>query len=343
MAIAASKIPRRNLIPGLAIGIPASLVFLYLATRGIDAGDVERVVRRARLLDLVAALAVMALVYPLQAARWRLIARGQATAPFRTFLRMVLSAVAVNNVVPGRPGEVLRGYWLSRESSIRPSRAIATVVVDRASDVLVLVVVLIVGYPFVHHASWLSHLALAALVVGAVVLAVIAVCLRYVRQRSGRGRAAPEGIRARWVGRQLSGLVRGTAASVNRADAAMIGLLTVAAWGCFVVSEWLVAASLGIAVSAPQLVFVAAVINLGVALPSSPGFIGTYQWLCVTSLALFGVGDNQAFAFSILLHALWFVPTTLAGLAILLHHAAGRLERPALAADAQQPRRAISG
>ena len=75
----------------------------------------------------------------------------------------------------------------------------------------------------------------------------------------------------------------------------------------------------------------------------SPGFIGTYQWLCVTSLALFGVGGNPAFAFSILLHALWFVPTTLAGLAILLRRAAGRLERPSLGSDAQQPRRAISG
>ena len=32
-----------------------------------------------------------------------------------------------------------------------------------------------------------------------------------------------------------------------------------------------------------------AVINLGVAIPSSPGFIGTYQWLGVSALALFDV------------------------------------------------------
>jgi len=59
--------------------------------------------------------------------------------------------------------------------------------------------------------------------------------------------------------------------------------------------------------------FVAAVMNLGVAIPSSPGFVGTYEWLGVASLGLLGIASEEALAFSILLHACWYVPTTLAG------------------------------
>ena len=65
------------------------------------------------------------------------------------------------------------------------------------------------------------------------------------------------------------------------------------------VSAWLVARSLGIELSLVEAVFVTAVINLGVAIPSSPGFIGTYQWLGVSALALFGVPTEEALAFSI--------------------------------------------
>jgi uncharacterized membrane protein YbhN (UPF0104 family) len=53
--------------------------------------------------------------------------------------------------------------------------------------------------------------------------------------------------------------------------------------------------------------------NLGVAIPSSPGFVGTYEWLGVASLGLLGIGSEEALAFAILLHACWYVPTTLIG------------------------------
>ena len=67
-----------------------------------------------------------------------------------------------------------------------------------------------------------------------------------------------------------------------------------------------------------EAIFVTAVINLGVAIPSSPGFIGTYQWLGVSALALFSVPTEEALAFSILLQAVWYVPTLLVGGGLLL-------------------------
>jgi len=59
-------------------------------------------------------------------------------------------------------------------------------------------------------------------------------------------------------------------------------------------------------------------LNSGVAIPSSPGFIGTYQWLGVSALALFDVGTEQALAFSILMQAVWYVPTLLVGGVLLV-------------------------
>ena len=75
--------------------------------------------------------------------------------------------------------------------------------------------------------------------------------------------------------------------------------------------------SVGIDLEPLEAVFVASALALGVAIPSSPGYVGTYQWIGVASLGLLDVPVNQALAFSILMQASWFVPTTLVGGAIL--------------------------
>ncbi len=62
---------------------------------------------------------------------------------------------------------------------------------------------------------------------------------------------------------------------------------------------------------APFLLLV--IIATGVAIPSSPGFIGTLQFFCVTGLALFGVSKSESLGFSIVYHASQYIPVTLLG------------------------------
>jgi uncharacterized membrane protein YbhN (UPF0104 family) len=308
-AIAGSRLFRRNITIGLLVGVPISLVFMFLAVRGLQPGQVADALRSADPLPVVGAVALIGAIYSVQAARWRWITRRSARMRWRSFLRLVIASVAVNNVIPGRPGEVMRGYWLGRAARIPQNRAFSTVLVDRSSDVLFLVLSFSLIFPFVPHRSWLRHVFLAALVVGGMLFVVLAVA----RLHTGGQRLAParvlERLRRSGPGRPLSGLVHGTGALVNRRDAVVVRAF----------AAWLVADSLGIGVSPLEIAFLTTVINLGAAIPSSPGFVGTFQWLCVSGMALFGVGQAEALAFSIIMQAIWYIPTTAAGVVLLMH------------------------
>jgi uncharacterized protein (TIRG00374 family) len=298
------------------LGVPLSLVFLWLAVRGLSPGKVWDALRDADPLDVAGSVLLIGAIYSLQAVRWRWITRRSADLPWRTFLRLIVSSVAVNNVIPGRPGEVLRGYWLGRAGGVPQARAFSTVVVDRSSDVLFLVVAFAATFPFVPHPSWLRHVFVAALVLGALLAAALAVARLHV---GGTRLPVIRRLRGGWLRRQLGGLVHGAGALVNRRDAVVVTLLTAASWACWALAAKLVASALGIEVSALEVVFLTTVINLGAAIPSSPGFVGTFQWLCVSGMALFSVGRAEALAFSIIMQAIWYVPTTAAG-AVLLGH-----------------------
>jgi uncharacterized membrane protein YbhN (UPF0104 family) len=104
---------------------------------------------------------------------------------------------------------------------------------------------------------------------------------------------------------------------IGRRRAAAWLLLSGCAWALSAGATLLVGRSLGIELSPLEAVFVTSALALGVAIPSSPGYIGTYQWLGVASLGLLDVRVNDALAFAILMQASWFVPTTLAGGAII--------------------------
>jgi uncharacterized protein (TIRG00374 family) len=303
---------RRAVVLGVAVGVPASALFLWLALRSLDLGAAFDAMGAADPLRMALAVGALCSVYAVQAARWRWIARRDSTLSTRRYLSLVVSAIACNNVIPGRPGDALRAHWLGRAAEIPRSRALGTVVADRAADLLALVLLLGVGYAAVgHDTAWTRRLAAAAVTLAAVtVLVLLAARTWHDRLRAG---AAASRLRA-----AASEVVATVGKAVNPRDAAVAASLALAAWALWGLGAWLVAGALGIELGLFEVASLTAIVNLGVAIPSSPGFVGTYQWLCVSSLALLGVAREEGFAFSVLLHASWFVPSTVAGLALLV-------------------------
>jgi uncharacterized protein (TIRG00374 family) len=305
----------RAVAVGLLVGVPLSVVFLWLAVRGADLDSVRNVLATADVGLVALAVLAFACVAFGAAVRWHAIARTPSVSTTR-FTEMVWSGVAVNDVVPGRVGELLRARWLSQAAGIPGGRALATVFVDRVFDVVTLVLFLAASVPFVTSAEWLRRVAAGGLVLLLLVLFVLVAARVYTRRRSGAGHHERGLVR-----RLLHDTVEGLAVPLGRKREAALLALSVVMWAAWGLSAWLVARSLGIELSALDVVFVAAAINLGVAIPSSPGFIGTYQWLAVSALGLLGVGATEALAFGILLHATWYVPTLLVGGTLLVRRA----------------------
>jgi uncharacterized membrane protein YbhN (UPF0104 family) len=62
------------------------------------------------------------------------------------------------------------------------------------------------------------------------------------------------------------------------------------------------------------MVLTTAVANLGTMVPSSPGYVGTFEALCVFTLGLFGVSQALALSYTIVLHIALLVPVVLWGI-----------------------------
>jgi uncharacterized protein (TIRG00374 family) len=300
---------RRKVWIAAALGIPASAVFLFLAIHGADLGAVWRTVQHVQPAPLLGAVVCMGGVYWLQAARWRRIAHTGASQ--MRFVEMVVAGVAVNNVLPGRVGDLLRARWVSR-GAFSYGRGIATVVFDRGFDLVVLLGFLLATLPLVTDEAWVDRIVVGAVIAVALLALGIVAARAYTRRRPGGRR------HRNLVRRFARDVLDGLSEPLGMTRTQELVLLSIAAWLTWALGAYLVAQSVGIELTILQAIFVTAALNLGVAIPSSPGFVGTYQWLGVSALALFGVPQDSALAYAIVLQAVWYVPTTIVGLGLLL-------------------------
>ena len=302
------------------VGVPIGLFFLWLAVRNADLHAVWDSLQEADAGLVLLAIGAFGLVYALQSLRWRRIAATPSVTRAR-FYEMTVSGIAVNNVLPGRVGDFLRARWLGQASGMAGGKAFGTVILDRAFDLVVLVGLLVVGIASVASSEWLVELAAASLVVVLGVAGVLLFSRVYIgrreRDRHERG----------LVRRLVRDTVERLAEPLGRHHLFVWLAFSLGAWWLWAVAALLVARSLDVELSLADALFVTAVLNLGSAVPSSPGYVGTYEWLGVASLGLLGIDNEPALAFTILLHAAWYAPTTLFGAVALGARGAVQLRR----------------
>ena len=112
-------------------------------------------------------------------------------------------------------------------------------------------------------------------------------------------------------------------------------LLTVLIWildGFGVITG---ARALGLSISFPVALLLLAGLGLGSALPSTPGYIGIYQFAAKTVLMPFGISQDGALAYILVMQALGYVIVVAFGLPGLYRFQGSKppAMAPALAAD----------
>jgi uncharacterized protein (TIRG00374 family) len=124
----------------------------------------------------------------------------------------------------------------------------------------------------------------------------------------------------RWsfVGNALRQVTTGLQVLHSARAIALLLVYTVVIWGSNALLLWLTLRAFHITVPFAGAILLIAVLNLGMAVPSTPGYVGVFDYLMVLTLALYNIPRTQAVAASLVFHAIAFVPITIIGLVYIL-------------------------
>ena len=304
-----------------ALGIALSAVLLWFAFRGVPWPEVATEIRRANLgLLLLSAIAATG-IFPLRARRWRTILDPIAPRlPFGALWRATAIGMMVSNIVPARAGELARAYALSRETERVPfSAAFASIAVDRVFDTLLVLLLMFVAMlsPAFPGAGLLVRRS-ATVGVGAVIIAlavlycvvffpaqIISLFELFARRVAPRFEERGKAI--------LTSFASGLSVLRSPRRFAEVFWWALLHWLLNACAFWIGFKAVGVPAPLSAALFVQAIIAIGVALPSSPGFFGAFELAGKIALGVYGVTESLAITWAVGFHILSYIPITLIG------------------------------
>jgi len=168
--------------------------------------------------------------------------------------------------------------------------------------------------------DWALRLVSASVVLFGVVFVVFLVMVRYPTRVRGLTELLFGWLPGRyryWVETVQQQFVEGLGAMGSWRSLGVILLLSFLAWGVEVVFYYFSAMSFGISISLLDAAFLMGILNLGIMIPAAPGGLGTFEFITVRSLALYGVGGSLAFSYGLVSHLIQNGSIVLIGLIFL--------------------------
>jgi glycosyltransferase 2 family protein len=309
------------------VGLAISVIFLTIALRGLDLRLFWQIVRAANYWWLLPSVAVYFVGVWLRTWRWRAMLSPLQLLPAARLFPTVVIGYMGNNVYPARAGEVLRSYVLRRNEAVPMSASLATVVLERLFDGLVMLLFIFVTLPFAPLST--TYRWVVVVLSAGFLLALLAFMLLAARpQRLSAfyalliDRLTPVGWRLRLHG-LFDRFVVGLQALRSPRELGVIALVSVAIWLLETCTYWLVMQAFPVDVSFAVLMLMTAVVNLFTIIPSTPGYIGTFHAPGIAVLMQFGVAQPIATGFTVVLHITLWLPITLLGAYYMLRQSIG--------------------
>lgn len=298
-----------RMLPGIVVSA-ASLAILFWK---IDLAATYEAIRGLDWRLLVGAIVVLIAAVWMRGIAWRVILQGKVGVVKAFFTEN--EGYLLNNLLPFRMGEIGRALLMSMTTPMSFWEVFSTILVERIFDMGIMAGLLLATIPFIAGTSWAVG---AAAVSGALV--VLGFGILYLAAR------APEKVLGlydrltrRWPRLQQFGKQK-LALMIEGLTVLRDPLRFLQAFGLILLTwtlmiSWNVVLLLGF-IPFPgvlEVVFVVAASTLGVAAPSTPGYLGVYQAAVVGALSFLDVALPTALAYALASNVVYIVVTVLLG------------------------------
>ncbi|OGP53798.1 MAG: hypothetical protein A2Y65_12630 [Deltaproteobacteria bacterium RBG_13_52_11] len=289
------------MIKKLLIGIAVSTVFVYLTFKGVDLKEVLAGLRNKSYEFLLPVAAVFILTQIIRSLRW-----GAILSPIKVINQRVLFPITSVGfmaiiVAPMRLGEIVRPYLINVKESVPLGSGIATILIERTMDLLMLLLFLFVIISQVSLPPWIARS--GTVLLGIILFAFLFIILFLVFPEKIKKFFSPiTKLFSRRVEKGFEAFIENIGAGFRVISSigkfTKVFLLSFLVWLLSALAVYLLFFFYKLPLGVMAAFTVTTITALGISLPAAPGFIGNFQFACIVALSFYGVARNEAFAFA---------------------------------------------
>lgn len=308
----------------LCISMAFAGLFVWLIARQVDPNQLQMAFQGTLTAWLGLGLLGFAFGYACRIQRWRLMLQiDHAELTWRHCAGPLLASFAANNILPFRVGDLMRAFAFNQQLGVSSGVVVASLFVERLLDLLMVLLLLLAALAWFdldsQHLAGIGMIGLAGIVLAVLLLLLLPGLFAPLILAGGKlvAKLAPG-----FGHKLLHELHKGLDALQHLAKGGF--MLRMLIWSTAV---WLAEGSLfwcaGRALTSlgnPEAGWLALpVATLATLIPSTPGYVGTFDYFSIQAMTALGNGVAQATAYALLVHVLlWLPPTLIGGVYLLL-------------------------
>ncbi len=303
----------------LSYGVTA--IFVYFLIKNIDVHHLVANLANISLPFLLMGLGALVLAYLARSIRWGLMLQAlnkdvklsHCIAPF-------VVSMAVNNILPLRAGDFMRLFGFKSLHHLTPAEVLSTLMLERLLDLLMVLSLFFISLPWVTLHTIPPHFvhSIQLLTLFSALLLLILIGMPNYSKRVLNKVGQINFIKSKAIGQKLLDYIHRFIDSIQlirstRLFFTLVGL-SILAWACegsiYLVSAF--ACGYKAAWIGPY--FASTLGTLSTLIPSSPGYIGTFDYFTMLGFQAFGVAQQTGTTIAVLVHMILWLPVTIVGI-----------------------------
>src|SRR5574341_778756 len=304
------------------LGVLISVLFIWLALRGLRLEEFWNSVKQADYIWLVPGIAVYFIGVGVRAWRWHYLLGPIKKIPTKRIFPIITIGYMGNNIYPARAGEALRAVILKRKEGVSVSASLATIIAERIFDGVVMLAFVFVNLPelakLTNSSGFVGNIQQVAVIgtglfLGALAAFLLAAMFPHTAAKFGLWfvyRLIPKRYHERIIS-LMNKFLDGLASLRSPFNVLMVFFTSVIIWLLETGKYWFVMHAFDFSVSFFALMLMNGIVNLATTIPSAPGYIGTFDAPGIAVLTAFGVEHSVAAGYTLVLHVALWLPITL--------------------------------
>lgn len=306
------------------LGVFISILFIWLALRGLKLDEFWSTVQKAKFIWLIPAIGVYFIGVWIRAWRWHYLLKPIKEIPTKTMFPITTIGYMGNNIYPARAGEVLRAVILKRKEGVPVSASLATIIVERIFDGVVMLAFVFVNLSelakLTSASGFVGNIQQVAIIgtgvfLGALIIFLLAAMFPQVTAKIGLWfieRITPQRLHTRIIS-VMNKFLDGLASLRSPLNVLMVFFTSIIIWLLETGKYWFVMHAFDFQVSFFALMLMNGIVNLATTIPSAPGYIGTFDAPGIAVLTAYGVSQATAAGYTLTLHVALWLPITILG------------------------------
>lgn len=298
------------MLPGLVITAVAVIALVYL----VDLDQMQTALARMDYGALPLAVVLFFGTLTSRSMAWRTVLVERPR--FRDCFLTLNQGYLLNNVLPFRLGELGRALLIGGRVGMQFWQALASIVVERVFDLGIAAGLLLGTLPFVVGADWARSAAIVSLIIVVIGFGTLFVMARrpdlFTRFVEWITKPLPK--LSLWLKDKLASFLEGLSALKSARRFLTVAFWMLLTWFFNVAWYYVLMRSFLPEGTWLWAFFTIAVASVGVAIPSSPAYVGVFESVMVGAMSLFGVDPAVSLAYAVVAHILYFVLTGIIGI-----------------------------